>query len=413
MSRVKDRMFRTYDDLPEVELPEEVFVSDSTLREGVQMPGVVMSQDVKLEVYEVLHDIGVDKLECFLFNQRGKDLAREMLDRGYEKPEVTAWARALPGDIDVVLEFDEIRETGLLMSVSDAHLFDKLDFEDYGEAREQYMDGLQYAVDHGLRPRCHVEDITRANVDEFVFPLIEDILEIAPDAIIRLCDTLGYGVPHHPSKLPFSVPLLTRKVEEMGADDIEWHVHDDFGLGIANVVSGYFHGANWSNLSLFGMGERSGIAELEKILLFLVQRCGIDKYDLSHVNDIAETLEREANYDVPANKAGVGRNVFAHESGIHSSAVDKDPFTYEPYPPELVGAERKIMVGDSSGRGAVASKLEEALERRGVNEDLDKENPFVQRVFEDIQEHYDAGRDSCITEEEFDSYVDDYLKEGD
>lgn len=404
-------MFRDFDDLPAVELPDEAFVSDSTLREGVQMPGVVMSREVKLQIYEYLHDIGVEKLECFLFNERGRELADEMLDRGYEDPEVTAWARALPDDIDVVLEFDEIEETGLLMSVSDTHLFDKLDFDSYEEAREQYLEGLQYAVDHGLRPRCHVEDITRANVDEFVFPLVEEILDIAPDAIIRLCDTLGYGVPYHPSKLPFSVPLLTRRIEELGAGDIEWHVHDDFGLGVANVMSGYFHGANWANLSFFGMGERSGIAELEKVLLFLVSRCGIDRYDLTSLKEVAEYLEENANYHVPANKAAVGRNVFAHESGIHSSAIMKNPFTYEPYPPELVGAERRMMVGDSSGRGAVASKLQEALERRGMDSDLDKEDSLVEKVFADIQEQFDGGRDSCITDAEFDEYVETYTEE--
>ncbi|MBS1263342.1 MAG: 2-isopropylmalate synthase [Methanonatronarchaeales archaeon] len=402
-------MFTGYGDLPEVELPGEVFISDSTLREGVQMPGVVMGLDVKLRIYEMLHDIGVEKLECFLFNERGKRLAGEMLDAGYEAPEVTAWARAVPGDIDVVLEFPEIEETGLLMSVSDTHLFDKLGFEDYGEARETYLDGLQYCVDHGLRPRCHVEDVTRASLEEFVFPFVEDVLEVAPDAIIRLCDTLGYGVPYHPSKLPFSVPLLTRRVEELGAGEIEWHVHDDFGLGVANVLSGYFHGANWANLSFFGMGERAGIAELEKVLVFLVTRCGVGKYDLSSIKEAAEFLEREASYDVPDNKAAVGKNVFAHESGIHSSAVLKNPFTYEPYPPEVVGADRRFMVGDSSGRGAVASKLEEALARRGIEKDLDKDDPLVQRAFEEVQRQFDGGRDSCITGEEFDRYVEEYL----
>lgn len=404
-------MFMDYEDLPEVELPDEVFISDSTLREGVQMPGVVMSQDVKLRIHEFLHRIGVEKLECFLFNERGKDLAREMLDRGYDKPEVTAWARAVPDDIDVVLEFDEIEETGLLMSVSDTHLFDKIGFEDYDEARETYLEGLQYAVDHGLRPRCHIEDITRASVDEFAFPFIEDVLDVAPNAVIRLCDTLGYGVPYHPSDLPFSVPILTRKVEDMGAEEIEWHVHDDFGMAVANSISGYFHGAEWANLSFFGMGERAGIAELEKILVFLGTRCGVDKYDLSHVKEAAEFMENEANYDVPDNKASVGKNVFSHESGIHSSAVSKNPFTYEPYPPELVGAERSMMVGDSSGRGAVAKKLQAALERRGVDRDLEKDDPVVQKVFDDIQRQYDEeGRRSCITDEEFDDYVETYLE---
>lgn len=407
-------MFKEYGDFPEVELPDEVFVSDSTLREGIQMPGVVMSFDVRLQLFEYLHDIGVEKMECFLFNERDRRLAGEMLDRGYEKPEVTSWARAVPKDIDVVLEFDEIEETGILMSVSDTHLFDKLSFETREEAAGRYLEGLQYAVDHGLRPRCHVEDVTRADVEGFVLPLIDDVLEIAPDAIIRLCDTLGYGIPYHPHeppfKQPFSVPLLTKEVAKRGAE-VEWHIHDDFGMGIANVISGYMNGAKWSNLTLFGMGERAGVAELEKILIFLGTRCGHEKYDLKPLGEIASYVEEKANYDVPDNKAAVGRNVFAHESGIHSAAVQRNPFTYEPYPPELVGARRRLLVGDSSGRGAVATKLEEALERRGVERDMEKGDPLVEKVFRDIQKQYDDGRESCISDEEFDEYLDRFSEE--
>jgi isopropylmalate/homocitrate/citramalate synthase len=120
-------MFRSYEDMPKIKLKGqgEFKLSDSTIRDGSQMPGVVLTKKHRLDIYEYLHQLGIEKLECFLYNQRDKDVARAMLDKGYKFPEVTAWARAKPEDIDLVLQMDGIKETGILMSVSDVHIFDK------------------------------------------------------------------------------------------------------------------------------------------------------------------------------------------------------------------------------------------------------------------------------------------------
>jgi len=151
--------------------------------------------------------------------------------------------------------------------------------------------------------------------------------------------------------------MITR-LREMGAKNIETHTHDDFGLATANSLIGYWYGANWSDLTFLGIGERAGNAELEKVLLFLSQRiAGLDKYDLSCLVEFADYI----GVYVPKNKAVVGKNIFAHESGIHTAGVLKDPFTYEPFPPTLVGCERKLMIGPSSGSDIVRAKVEEAL----------------------------------------------------
>src|SRR5659263_324968 len=122
------KIYRSYEDLPKIKLPlgQEVFISDSTIRDGSQMPGIVMKKRHKTEIYEYLNKIGIEKLETFLFNERDREAAKEMLDRGYEFPEVTGWARANPKDIDFVLSMDGIKETGILMSVSDSHMIDKM-----------------------------------------------------------------------------------------------------------------------------------------------------------------------------------------------------------------------------------------------------------------------------------------------
>ncbi|MCL7412433.1 MAG: isopropylmalate synthase, partial [ANME-2 cluster archaeon] len=159
------KVYKDYDDLPKIKLPQgqEVFISDSTIRDGSQMPGIVMSMSQKLHIYEYLHQMGIEKLETFVFNKRDKEAAREMLKKGYEFPEITGWARANPADIDVVLEMDGIKETGILMSVSDSHITDKMGLPSREAAQEKYLDALQYAVDHGLRTRAHIEDMTRAD----------------------------------------------------------------------------------------------------------------------------------------------------------------------------------------------------------------------------------------------------------
>lgn len=158
-------MMRKYEEMPKIKLPnaKDIRISDTTLRDGCQMPGIVMKKSHKLKIFEYLHDMGVEKLETFVYNDRDKEACRAMMDCSYEYPEVTGWARANPSDIDEVLKIGGIRETGILMSISDSHIYDKMGLKSYGEAEAKYLKALQYAVDHGLKTRCHIEDTSRAN----------------------------------------------------------------------------------------------------------------------------------------------------------------------------------------------------------------------------------------------------------
>ncbi len=406
-------MYRSYEEMPKIELPNvsEIKISDSTMRDGAQMAGVVMTKKHKLRIYEYLHEIGIEKLECFLFNERDKNVARKMLDINYEFPEVTGWARAKTEDIDLVLNMDGIKETGILMSVSDSHIFDKIGFKSREEAVDNYLHALNYAVDHGLRVRCHFEDITRADFN-FVKEFTKEIIEISPDAIIRLCDTLGFGLPFHDSPLPYNIPKIVKELKDIGVKNIETHTHDDFGLGIANSLAGYWYGANWSNLTFLGIGERAGNSELEKILLFLIWRVkGFEKYNPKKLVEFARYMEKEVRIFVPRNKAIVGKNIFAHESGIHTAGVIKNPFTYEPFPPELVGGKRILMIGDTSGTEVIRKKVEEITEElMGIKVRVDKKDPRIIAIYNDIRKLYDLeGRTSCISDDEMKKYVEKYF----
>jgi len=406
--------YMSYGDLPRLKLPfgQEVFVSDSTLRDGSQMPGVVIPVNQRLKIFDYLNRIGVEKLEVFLFTQSDRKAARSMLDCGYQYPEVTGWARANPKDIDLVLGMDGIRETGILMSISDAHIQVKMGLSGREEAEEKYLAALDYALDHGLRTRAHLEDITRADLEGFVYPLAEKILERDSGCTLRLCDTLGYSIPFEGSTGPYDLPGMVRRLREMGAKNIETHVHDDFGFGTSSSIAGYWHGANWSNLTFLGIGERAGNAELEKVLLFLVQRVeGFQKYDLSCLHEFAEYMEDHVGIHVPRNKAAVGKNIFAHESGIHTAGVIKNPFIYEPYSPELVGGTRYLMIGPTSGREVVRLKVEEALrELMDIETKVKVNDPRVLAIHEEIKRLYDQERrNSCISDQELMAYVEKYF----
>ncbi len=409
------KVYKNYDDLPKIKLPrgQDVFISDSTIRDGSQMPGVVMSKNHKLQIFEYLHQIGIEKLETFVFNHRDKEAARSMLNKGYEFPEVTGWARANTADIDLVLEMDGIEETGILMSVSDSHIIDKMGLPSREAAEEKYLDALQYAVDHGLRTRAHIEDMTRADNYGFVFPLVEKLIEIDPDCIIRLCDTLGMGIPFEGVDEPYGIPTMVKYLhDEMKVKNIETHVHDDFGLGMANTLAGYWHGANWSSLTFLGIGERAGNTEIEKVVLFLHERIeGFDKYNLEAVTEFARFMEREIGIRVPRNKAVVGKNIFAHESGIHTAGVIKNPFTYEAYLPELVGGKRLLLIGDSSGLEVLRHKVEETLnELMGVRVKVLKRDPRLKEIQDHIQRLYNEElRVSSISDEELRGYVEKYF----
>lgn len=408
------KVYRTYEDLPKIKLPlgQEVFISDSTIRDGSQMPGIVMKKRHRLEIYEYLHKIGIEKLETFVYNERDREAVKGMLERGYEFPEVTGWARANPKDIDFVLEMDGIKETGILMSVSDSHIIDKMGLKNREEAEKKYTEALQYAVDHGLRTRAHIEDMTRADNEGFVFPLVKKLLEIDPDCTIRLCDTLGYGVPFPEVSEPYGIPYIVKRLLEIGAKNIETHVHDDFGMSVACSLAGYWYGANWTSLTFLGIGERAGNAELEKVVLFLIQRVeGFQKYDLKSVTEFADYMEKEIGIRVPRNKSVVGKNIFAHESGIHTAGIIKNPFTYEPYPPELVGGKRQLLIGDSSGLEVIRYKVEEALnELMHIAIKVDKNDPRVKAIQAEIQKLYNQEkRVSSISDEELKKYVEKYF----
>lgn len=379
--------------IPPKKLPPgaEVHLSDTTLRDGSQMPGIFMSPSHKLRIFDYFHRIGIEKVECFVFSESDRATVERMLERGYEHPAVTGWVRANKEDIDAVTRVEGIRETGILMSVSDLHIFKKIGFASRRDAERSYLDALSYALEKGLAVRCHLEDVTRSDFSGFVVPLVRRILAIAPEAIIRVCDTVGIGLPDPAIEPPRGIPRLVRALKDLGVRHIETHMHDDLGNAVANSLAGFDHGADWTSAAFLGIGERAGNAAMEEILVNLHFTEGLrDRYDLGCLTELAHFMETELGIAVPGNKAVVGKNVFVHRSGIHGAAVIRDPRTYEPFSPELIGAQRSLVAGPTSGLEIVAYKVNEVLAARNVGMTLSKDDPRIQAIFEEVRGFYDG-----------------------
>jgi isopropylmalate/homocitrate/citramalate synthase len=190
---------------------------------------------------------------------------------GYRYPEITGWIRAKKEDLKLVKEAG-LKETGMLTSVSDYHIFLKLR-KNRKQAMEDYLAVVKEALSYGIRPRCHFEDVTRADIYGFVIPFAIELMKLREesgiDIKIRLCDTLGVGVPWAEASLPVSVPKLVRAlIEEAGVPEelLEWHGHNDFYKAVINATTAWLYGCSAVNTSLLGIGERTGNTPLEAMV---------------------------------------------------------------------------------------------------------------------------------------------------
>jgi isopropylmalate/homocitrate/citramalate synthase len=248
----------------------DVVITDTTFRDGQQArPPYTIEQMV--HIYDLMSKLSgpngvIRQTEFFLYTKND----RETLDRcralGHKFPECTGWIRAVKGDFRLVKEAG-LKETGMLTSSSDYHIFDKLKFRSRAECMDSYCEVVDAALEAGVRPRCHLEDVTRADIDGFVLPFVDRLMKMSsqvPEELsvkIRLCDTLGFGVSYPGSKLPRSIPKLIYKLnQECGvpSSQLEWHGHNDFHKVHTNAATAWLYGCDASNATLFGFGERTG-----------------------------------------------------------------------------------------------------------------------------------------------------------
>jgi D-citramalate synthase len=325
-----------------------VKVLDSTMRDGEQAPGVAFTPEQKLEIAKALDELGVDVIEAGSpatseGERKGiKTIAREGL-----KAEICCFARCVREDIDWALQC-EVDSVHLVIPTSDIHLNFKLK-KTREEAKEMALNALRYALDHGLLVEFSAEDATRSD-REFLFSVLSEGIKEGAQRVC-LCDTVGVLTPEKSTEL-FSEAVRTLKAP------VSVHCHNDFGMATANTLAAVRAGASEVHVTVNGLGERAGNASLEEVVVALKQLYGIETgIKLEKIAEVSKLVEKYSKVPIQPHKAIVGENAFAHEAGIHVHGVLENPATYEPFPPELVGRQRRILFGKHTGSHAIEREL--------------------------------------------------------
>ncbi len=400
---------------------EDIFITDTTFRDGQQArPPYTVAQIGK--IFDLMHRLSgphgvIRQAEFFLYTAKDRDALDLCRSKGYAYPAITGWIRAVEADLDLVVEMN-VQETGILTSVSDYHIFLKLQIN-RKTAIKKYLDIVRAALNKGIIPRCHFEDITRADIYGFCVPFAIELTKLREesgvDIKVRLCDTLGFGISYPGAALPRSVPKLVRAfIDDAGIPGhlLEWHGHNDFHKVLVNASTAWLYGCSSVNGTLLGFGERTGNAPIEGLLIeYMGLRGDAHGIDTSAITDMAEYFQRELGYRVPPNYPFVGEEFNATRAGIHADGLVKDQEIYNVFDTQLLLKRPiSIIITDKSGIAGVAYWVNTRLRLEG-DRCLDKRHPGIVKMYKRIMREYDQGRNTSISTEELERWARRYLPE--
>ncbi|MEM0449136.1 MAG: homocitrate synthase [Methanomassiliicoccales archaeon] len=323
-------------------------ICDTTLRDGEQAAGIVFANIEKVRIARMLDEIGVPQIEAGIPAMGGdeKKAIKEIAKSGLSAS-VLGWNRASMEDINHSLDCG-VDSVAISMSSSDIHIEHKL-MKSRQWVLDRITEAIEYAKSHGLYISCNAEDASRADRD-FLIQFARTAKEAGADRV-RFCDTLGIMEPLRTHK-------VIKDLIENAQIDVEMHTHNDFGMATANALAGIQAGAKFISTTVMGIGERTGNAPLEEIVMASKYTLGIDPgIETSRFREIAEYVARACGRTIPDWKPIVGLNCFTHEAGIHADGVIKCASNYEAFAPESVGLERRISIGKHSGRHTIKSVL--------------------------------------------------------
>ena len=417
-----------YDEIPKVAfnhrrvplcMPEEIWITDTTFRDGQQSRAPYTADQI-VHLYKLLHRLGgpngiIRQSEFFVYTKKDREALLRCMDLGYKFPEVTTWIRAKKEDFELVHDLG-IKETGILVSCSDYHIFKKLGLT-RGEAMDHYLGVVKQAFSAGIRPRCHLEDITRADFYGFVVPFVNALHELSDEAgipvKIRMCDTLGYGVSYPGVALPRSVPGIVYGLHhyaDVSSDMLEWHGHNDFYHGVTNAVNAWLYGASGVNCSLLGIGERTGNIPLEAMVMeYAAIRGTTDGMDTTAITEIAEYFQREMNYTIPPMTPFVGSAFNLTRAGIHADGIMKDTEIYNIFDTDkILDRPVEVAISNTSGTAGVAYWINKQC---GLTKTVTKQSPIVIKMKEEIDRLYEDGRVTLMGNEEIMQIFDKFYPE--
>ncbi len=390
-------------------MPEEIWITDTTFRDGQQSTSPFTVEQI-VHLYKLLHKLGgpkgiIRQSEFFVYTEKDRQALKECLALGYEFPEVTTWIRANENDFKLIKELG-IKETGVLVSCSDYHIYNKMKLT-RKQAFDKYVGIVRSILEHGIRPRCHFEDITRADFYGFVVPLADALHALGEEygipVKIRACDTMGFGVSYPGAALPRSVGGIVYGLMHYGGFDssmLEWHGHNDFYKVVTNAATAWLFGSSSVNCSMLGIGERTGNCPLEAMVMeYASLRGTTDGMDLTVITEIARYFEDEIGYEIPARTPFVGRNFNVTRAGIHADGLLKDEEIYNIFDTAaLLGRPAAVAVDSHSGLAGIAHWINGYFRLTG-DEVVDKRADIVVRMKELVDREYENGRTTVMATE--------------
>ena len=414
----------SYDEVPKVafnhrrvpmNMPEDIWITDTSFRDGQQSVNPYTPDQI-VELFKLLSRLGgpyglIRQTEFFIYSKRDREAIERCMDLGLKFPEITTWIRASREDFRAVRDLG-IRETGNLVSCSDYHIFRKLKMT-RSQAKGHYLATVKDAFEAGVMPRCHLEDITRADFYGFVVPFVNELMKLSDETgipvRIRACDTMGYGVPYTEVALPRSVPGIIYGLQHYSgveSENLEWHGHNDFYKAVSNAATAWLYGASGVNCSMLGIGERTGNIPLEAMVFeYASLRGSLDGMDPTVITEIGEYFKNEIGYTIPPMTPFVGRNFNVTRAGIHADGLLKDEEIYNIFNTEkLLNRPASVAISKNSGLAGIAYWVNQTYGLKGERE-LNKQSPLVVKLKEWVDAQYEDGRTAALSNEELERKI--------
>lgn len=413
------RQIYDYDEVPKVafnhrrvpmNMPEDIWITDTSFRDGQQsMAPYTVNQIVDL--YKLMAKLGgpygiIRQSEFFIYTKKDREAIDKCMELGYTFPEITTWIRASKEDFKMVKDLG-IKETGILVSCSDYHIFKKMNMT-RRQAVDFYLATIKDAFDAGVVPRCHLEDITRADFYGFVVPFVNEIMELSEEAgipvKIRACDTMGYGIPYAGASLPRSVPGIIYGLQHYAgvpSEMLEWHGHNDFYKAVTNASTAWLYGCSAVNCSMLGIGERTGNIPLEAMVFeYASLRGSFDGMDPVAVTEIGEYFRDKMGYNIPPMTPFIGENFNVTRAGIHADGLMKDEEIYNIFnTKKILNRAPGVTVSKTSGAAGIAYWINEHYHLKD-EEKLNKNDVMVQKLKDWVDEMYSDGRTTSLSNSE-------------
>ncbi|MBE5780782.1 MAG: 2-isopropylmalate synthase [Clostridiales bacterium] len=392
------------------QMPENIWITDTTFRDGQQACSPFTVKQI-VDVFKMMSRLSgpkgiIRQSEFFLYSEKDRAAMHACQELGYEFPQITTWIRANPKDFQLVKDAG-VKETGILMSCSDYHIFKKMN-KTRREAMDLYLSIARAALEQGISPRCHFEDTTKADFYGFVVPFATELMKLSKESgipvKIRVCDTMGFGVSYPGASLPRSVQGIIyglRQYADVPSEYMEWHGHNDFYKVVTNAATAWLYGCSGVNCTMLGIGERTGNCPLEAMAIeYASLRGTTDGMDLSAITDIANYFEEEIGIQIPANTPFVGRNFNVTRAGIHADGLLKDEEIYNIFDTAAILNRPALVAVDAfSGAAGIAHWIKGYFRLSDENA-IGKRSDLVARMKDMVDAEYAAGRNTVMSDKE-------------